>query len=63
MIQKKPLHSADLPDWLIQLARQIGRDCGRPGTYTITIDVPDHRRAPRVVNIARMEKIRQMEME
>jgi hypothetical protein len=62
MNQRKPLHSADLPDWLIQLARQIGRDCGRSGTYTITIVVPDHSRAPRVVDISRVEGIRKMEI-
>lgn len=62
MLQRKPPNSADLPHWLIRLARQIARDCSRPGTYTITLEVPAHKRAPRIIKIARSEAIRQMEV-
>ncbi len=62
MIQSKSSHSADLPPWLRKLARQIARDCSRPGTYTITLIVPDHKRAPRIAEIDKVEAIRQMKI-
>ncbi|MFZ0547025.1 MAG: hypothetical protein WAM60_16390 [Candidatus Promineifilaceae bacterium] len=61
-MQRKPINSADLPHWLIQLARQIARDCSHPGTYTITLEVPNHKRSPRIIRIAKSEAIRQMEV-
>lgn len=62
MVQRKPPNSTDLPPWLVSLARQIARDCSRPGTYTITVVVPDHKRAPRIIKIDKTEAIRQMEI-
>lgn len=62
MIQSKPSNTADLPPWLRRLARQIARDCGRPGTYTITLVVPDHKRSPRIVDIDKVEAIRRMKI-
>jgi hypothetical protein len=58
MIQSKRSNSADLPPWLQQMARHIARDCARPGTYTITLVVPDHKRAARIIDIDRVEAIR-----
>ena len=37
---------SDLPPWLLSLARQMARDCARPGTYHITLTVPPHGREP-----------------
>jgi hypothetical protein len=62
MIHKKSPNSADLPDWLISLARQIARDCAHPGTYTITLDVPHQKRAPRIIQIDKTEAIRRMKI-
>ena len=63
MVQRKPTNSADLPPWLRSLARQVARDCARPGTYTITLVVPEHKRSPRIVDIARVETIRRYQLE
>jgi hypothetical protein len=63
MMQRKPSHSADLPPWLLSLARQIARDCSRAGTYTITLEVPHHKRSPRIIRIDKVEAIRQWEAE
>lgn len=62
MIQSKPSDSPDLPHWLRSLARQIARDCSRPGTYVITLEVPDHKRAPRIIEIDKLEAIRRMKL-
>lgn len=62
MVQRKSPNSADLPPWLLSLARQMARDCSRPGTYTITLVVPDHNRAPRIIKIDKTEAIRRMEI-
>jgi len=61
-MQRKSPNSADLPPWLRSLARQIARDCSRPGTYTITLEVPHHKRAPRIIRIDKTEAIRRMEV-
>lgn len=58
MVQSKPPNSADLPHWLQRLARQIARDCARPGTYTITLIVSEHKRAARIADIDKVEAIR-----
>ncbi len=62
MVQKKSPYPTDLPPWLLALARQIARDCAHPGTYTITLDVPHHKRAPRIIQIDKTESIRRMKI-
>jgi hypothetical protein len=53
---------ADLPPALVSLVRQIARDCAAPGRYTITLEVPDHKRRPRTAEISRVERIRILEI-
>jgi len=55
--ERKP----DLPRWLLQLARQIARDCRSPGTYHIVLTVPHHRGQIRQSVIERVERIRVVE--
>ena len=62
MVQNKPPNANDLPPWLLSLARQIARDCGRPGTYLITLEVPHYKRAPRIIQIDKTEAITRMEI-
>ena len=52
----------DLPQDMISLARQIVRDCSRPGRYIIFLDVPQHPKQMRTAVIAKHELITTMEM-
>ena len=55
-----PSSSQDLPPWLIRLARQVVRDCHRPGVYAIILTVPYHGRRKPTATIAKVETIRRL---
>ena len=44
------------------LARLVDRVCRLPGRYLIILDVPDHRRRPWHVEIARLDTLRRTDL-
>lgn len=49
---------SDVSKQALSVARTLDRLCRAPGTYTITIEIPAHRRHPWRVQLARVELLR-----
>lgn len=46
----------------LSIGRTIDRLCRLPGTYAITVTVPEHKRAPWLVQIHRLDTMRRFEL-
>ena len=51
----------DLPEWAIALMRVMVRDCRAPGRYMIEVEVPQHPKNGRSIEISRVETIRRLD--
>lgn len=48
----------DVSPQALSVARTLDRVCRQPGLYTLTVEIPAHRRKPWRVRLARMELLR-----
>lgn len=48
----------DVSPQALSVARTLDRVCRRPGYYTLTVEIPAHRRKPWRVRLSRMELLR-----
>lgn len=59
---QSPRPRSDISRQATGLARLVDRTCRRPGRYLIVLDVPDPRRRPWRVEIARLDPLRRADV-